>query len=88
MSRPVEILRPRAVEGDSAPARPGEAPPWGWTSWACGDGFMHLVPSWDVRPHTRTYACPCRPVLDESALFVHNSFDGRERYEQGLALPN
>jgi hypothetical protein len=62
-----------------------EPPPWGWQRFepATGVGEVHVTPSWDTRPHTLSEDCGCRPHLDQYLQRMHNSFDGREKYERG-----
>ncbi len=45
----------------------------------------HVYPLDDLREHelyTHT-GCWCRPVMDEDGVIVHNSMDGREKFETG-----
>lgn len=59
----------------------------------------HLIPIEDVKEHTTNRddfgcTCWCKPSYNDSAdtiLYsevVHKSADGREKYEEGLCLPN
>lgn len=50
----------------------------------------HVVPCNDLRIHQLCWTCWCLPVVDPEAPFManHNSADGRELYEQGVAKPN
>jgi hypothetical protein len=42
--------------------------------------FTHIVPLNDLEEHELTPDCPCQPAFDRGEnIFVHNSFDGRER---------
>jgi hypothetical protein len=41
----------------------------------------HVYPFNDLREHSLTN-CWCRPT-DDHGILVHNSLDGRERYERG-----
>lgn len=45
----------------------------------------HVYPIDDVAPHNvQGGPCPCEPrveVQGQTALIIHNSFDGREAYE-------
>lgn len=47
----------------------------------------HIIPLDDLRDHIDSEDCWCGPqeVDDEcdEVVFVHNSMDGRERYESG-----
>ena len=46
---------------------------------------MHIVPENDLREHITSKECWCKPVQDEEllTLFIHNSLDRRELYEDG-----
>lgn len=59
----------------------------GWVLYEAPGLPTHLIPTWDIRGHALCPStCPCRPRMDdESEMFVHNAFDGRERYEYGEA---
>lgn len=51
----------------------------------------HMIPTMDFRRHTFLDhpRCWCNPEYDEeSDLYIHNSFDGREDYEEGRRLPH
>lgn len=56
--------------------------------WAISDpderGELHCVPVNDLKGHSGE-DCDCHPKRDEEApnLWLHNSFDGREKYETG-----
>lgn len=45
----------------------------------------HVAPIGDLREHTLSADCWCKPVRDEecSGVFVHNALDGRELVERG-----
>lgn len=50
-------------------------------------GERHVIPIGDTREHTLSERCWCCPELedgDEGDVFVHNSHDGREKYETGV----
>lgn len=50
------------------------------------DGW-HVVPMDDLRPHESKSTCWCNPVPDveEPAVWIHNSLDGREHtIEKGV----
>lgn len=49
---------------------------------------VHVVPVNDLRVHTSSANCWCMPVETEDDVFVHNSLDGREKYETGERKPN
>lgn len=42
----------------------------------------HVVPVNDLREH-RTEGCWCRPRETAEGVIVHNSMDGREKFETG-----
>lgn len=64
----------------------GEPEPWGWfLATHRMTGERHGVPTWDLREHELHVGCWCHPQLDEWGVLAHNSADGRERYELGLA---
>lgn len=57
------------------------------------DGWEHIVPDCDIKPHANIIfeigdeieaelaemTCPCCPVIDYiNKLIIHNAFDGRE----------
>ena len=42
----------------------------------------HVIPIGDLKPHTETADCWCKPWDDEGVL-VHNAMDRREYYERG-----
>jgi hypothetical protein len=52
----------------------------------------HIVPVDDDEPHDLSRKCRCIPnteAVDEmSTLIIHNSFDGREGYEQAIDIIN
>lgn len=45
----------------------------------------HIIPVGDLKPHdTDGSECWCLPEYDEEDdIYVHNSLDGREKYETG-----
>jgi hypothetical protein len=49
-----------------------------------GDIVVHVIPMDDIRRHELTAECWCEPELDyEHMVAVHNSADGREKFETG-----
>lgn len=48
---------------------------------------VHCVPVDDLREHMEE-DCPCQPVQNEDGLWEHNSFDGREAFEDGDRKPS
>lgn len=54
----------------------------GWEVKRTERGAFHLLPVNDERPHD-PQNCPCCPEYDdEGQVWVHNSYDGREAYEE------
>lgn len=48
----------------------------------------HVIPINDKKPHIEKRYCKCSPKLiyqDGVAIYVHNSYDGREVFEQAAA---
>lgn len=54
-----------------------------WAVIPEADGPYHVIPIWDMRNHTVSEACWCRPQRNEEGTLVHNSMDRREEYERG-----
>lgn len=52
-----------------------------WKAWET-DTLPHVMPINDLRDHTLSTDCWCRPFSDEGVI-VHNSMDRREEYERG-----
>ena len=52
-----------------------------------GDGQLHVVPINDLRDHVTSVDCWCSPIINDDGIVIHNSLDGREKYENG-GLPN
>jgi len=55
------------------------------------DGAWHVVPVDDLRQHIcdKAERCWCHPVYDaEHDIYVHNSLDKREAYEDGSRKPH
>lgn len=50
--------------------------PLGW--------MLHVMPINDIRVHINSLTCPCGPGFDDKGMLRHNTFDGREYYEDGL----
>ena len=46
-------------------------------------GDLHVLPYKDIQEHTTNEWCPCKPELIKG-VYVHNSFDGREKIEVQL----
>jgi len=55
-------------------------------------GVYHVVPIDDDDEHQFSRMCICRPrvqaVDDMSTMIIHNSFDGREAYEEAIQIIN
>lgn len=49
---------------------------------------LHTMPEGDLREHKESRDCWCKPRQhdDEPTVWIHNSLDGRESYEQGRKL--
>lgn len=56
----------------------------GWMVIENGEG-RHVVPINDLKDHPRSLLCWCHPFRDhrDPNVFVHNSMDRREEYEEG-----
>lgn len=46
-------------------------------------GDLHVIPLNDTKPHSIARDCLCCPEEDGDEI-VHNSYDGREAFEEGL----
>jgi hypothetical protein len=59
----------------------------GWCTMDCADGFVHVVPLRDLRPHMQ-HDCWCKPgaSTNDDSVILHNSMDQREAHEQGAPL--
>jgi nicotinamide mononucleotide adenylyltransferase len=51
---------------------------------------LHVLPIDDLREHSASRRCWCRPTPDdeEPHVFVHHAMDGREQYERGERKPS
>jgi hypothetical protein len=58
-----------------------------WEVFALDNGERHVIPADDLYPHEGTSKCTCDP-FDDDGIWVHNSFDGRERFERKERKPN
>ena len=58
----------------------------GWSLEPCDNG-LHCVPVGDTQDHMGE-DCPCGAVRDDMGILVHNSFDGREAFEEGERKPS
>lgn len=59
-----------------------EEVPYGWSIVQdSSTGILHIVPTHDNNPHF-LYECTCNPRFeDNDTICIHNSFDGREAFE-------
>lgn len=54
-----------------------------------GDTAENYIPMDDLRPHEWGENCWCHPevmILQDGERVIHNSMDGREKYEEGELL--
>lgn len=52
--------------------------------WKCLSNPPEIIPMNDLRDHIEGEYCWCKPYIDEQEnVIVHNSMDGREKYETG-----
>lgn len=53
-------------------------------TWSIFDthSWTHVVPDEDLKIHTLSAGCWCRPT-EENLIFVHHSMDRREDFEHG-----
>lgn len=60
----------------------------GWTYAAVPGLGVHIIPIGDLHDHMDE-DCPCMPVFDEELnAWSHNSFDGREAFDDGERKPS
>ena len=60
----------------------------GWDLGFGEDDSLHILPHGDLRDHMDA-DCPCAPVFDkELGAWSHNSFDGREAFDNGERKPS
>lgn len=52
------------------------------------DGPRHIIPSADMYQHECSEDCPCGPTLTEEGDWLHNAWDEREQYEDGMRRPH
>lgn len=60
--------------------------PYGWGIYQC-DNFFHIIPVDEADRHEYEH-CTCGPAEGEHNLIVHQSFDGREKFETGERKPS
>ncbi len=56
----------------------------GW-AFHIGDNGVHVLPNDEQHYETE---CSCRPEVNSDGLIIHNSFDGREAFENGERKPS
>lgn len=67
--------------------------PLAWVVWMpadCTPRPPQVLPMSDTREHklcTYSSSCWCDPTYTEEGILVHNSADGRERYEPDTGVP-
>jgi hypothetical protein len=51
-------------------------------------GYIHVIPINDLREHEQLESCWCQPVMDhmDENVFIHQSMDRGEEYENGRKL--
>jgi hypothetical protein len=49
---------------------------------------IHVIPTNDLREHVASTDCWCKPTEDDEypTVWVHNSMDRREEFENGRAM--
>lgn len=50
---------------------------------------IHVVPLDDLKPHTESDDCECRPKIEYvegGKLVIHHSYDGREFFEKWVSM--
>lgn len=52
--------------------------------WAVYSNPAEVIPLYDEQYHNFGLDCWCNPQVSNEGILVHNSFDGREAYEQGI----
>jgi hypothetical protein len=52
------------------------------------DARIHVIPMNDLREHAASTDCWCKPTEDDELpdVWVHNSMDEREEYEEGRKM--
>ena len=48
----------------------------------------HVVPLGDLKEHDESPNCACGPFESDDGVWVHNAYDGREKYETGERKPH
>lgn len=48
--------------------------------------FLHVMPINDLREHISKAECFCKPFYVGDGVYLHNSLDRREEYEEGRKL--
>ena len=50
---------------------------------------VHTIPIDDIKEHELSEDCWCRPEVDfDIGIVIHNSADGREKFETGERKPS
>lgn len=64
----------------------------GWFATTTPDTERDTYPLNDDKPHELGMSCHCRPTSEQDPdgylRWMHNSFDGREDFEEGRRLPS
>lgn len=60
----------------------------GWGVFKLSGGDVHVAPLFDIGEHIIDADCQCCPAQGVDGECVHNSFDGREEYEEGRRKPH
>lgn len=59
---------------------------YGWGVYQ-NEGAAHVIPVDEAEQHAYS-GCPCHPWEDVHGTIVHQSFDGREKFETGERKPS
>lgn len=56
-----------------------------WAVFEEDNGETHVIPLNDTKEHDHCIHCACSPFIDEEENeIIHNSYDGREAFEEGF----
>lgn len=69
------------------PIEPTPDVPYGWMVIELEDE-VHVVPTYDLKPHYVDEDCWCEPLEVTPGCFEHNAADGREDFENGVRKPS
>ena len=53
--------------------------------------YLHIMPIDDIKPHYDSPDCTCQPrreLIENTVIYIHNSWDGREILEQAIHYLN